>query len=114
MLVMPSRYEPCGLTQLYSLRYGTVPIVRRTGGLADTVIPYKPSTMRAKQATGFHFIEASADSALTAIMLALEVFKDKKAWREMIATGMSSDLSWMQVAKRYEEFYRSTMEEKRI
>ncbi len=114
MLVMPSRYEPCGLTQLYSLRYGTVPIVRRTGGLADTVIPYKPSTMRAKQATGFHFIEASADAALTAIMLALEVFKDKKAWREMIAAGMSSDLSWMQVAKRYEEFYRSTMGEKGV
>src|SRR5215217_2142076 len=112
MLVMPSRYEPCGLTQLYSLRYGTIPIVRRTGGLADTVVPYKPSTMKSKQATGFHFIEASADAALSAIVLALAVYKDKKSWNDMILAGMRSDLSWTQVAERYEQLYRLTVGEK--
>lgn len=107
MLLMPSRYEPCGLTQLYSLRYGTIPIVRRTGGLADTVVPFKPSTMRAKQATGFHFIDASGDALLSAIMLALEIYKDQEAWRSLIQAGMNTDVSWRKAATQYGELYRS-------
>lgn len=112
MLVMPSRYEPCGLTQLYSLRYGTVPIVRRTGGLADTIIPFKPSTAEAKTATGFHFIDPSPDALLSAIILALHVYKDRDAWHALQQTGMATDVSWTRATQRYEQLYRSVMETK--
>lgn len=114
MIVMPSRYEPCGLTQLYGQRYGTVPIVHRTGGLADTVIPFKPSTVQSKQATGFHFVEASPDATLSAIVLALQIYKNRNMWRDLVIAGMQSDFSWMHVAREYERFYRSVIDEKRI
>ena len=107
MLIMPSRYEPCGLTQLYSLRYGAIPIVRRTGGLADTVIPFRPSTVQAKLATGFHFGDASSDALLSAMLLALSVHRERDTWRSMMQAGMKTDMSWSQAAKRYEELYRS-------
>jgi starch synthase len=106
MLVMPSRYEPCGLSQLYSLRYGTVPIVRRTGGLADTVIPFRPSTVKSRCATGFHFIDASADSLLTALLLSLHVYKERETWQSLIQAGMKTDLSWGRSAQLYADLYR--------
>jgi starch synthase len=106
IFLMPSRYEPCGLTQLYSLRYGTVPIVRRTGGLADTVVPFKPSTFQSGQATGFHFLGSSPETLLSTILLALELYKDPRAWRELMLAGMRTDVSWAQAAKRYVELYR--------
>jgi starch synthase len=107
MLIMPSRYEPCGLTQLHSLRYGTVPIVRRTGGLADTVIPFRPSTVQVKFATGFHFAEASSDALFGATVLALAVYKDSDAWHSLMQAGMKTDVSWTQAAQRYVELYQS-------
>lgn len=110
MLVMPSRYEPCGLSQLYSLRYGTVPIVRRTGGLADTVIPFRPSTAQAKLATGFHFIDASTDALLSTILLSLQVFREHDAWHSLIQAGMKTDVSWTQATKQYVQLYRSVVE----
>ncbi|TKS60098.1 MAG: glycogen synthase [Nitrospira sp.] len=110
MLVMPSRYEPCGLSQLYSLRYGTVPIVRRTGGLADTVIPFRPSTAQAKLATGFHFIDASTDALLSAILLSLQVYREHDAWHSLIQAGMKTDVSWTQATKQYVQLYRSIVE----
>ena len=106
MLVMPSRYEPCGLTQLYSLRYGTIPIVRKTGGLADTVIPYRPSTALAGRATGFQFSEASGDSLLTTTLLALKVYADREVWASIQQVGMEVDCSWGRSAKLYVEAYR--------
>lgn len=106
MLIMPSRYEPCGLSQLYSLRYGTVPIVRRTGGLADTVVPFRPSTVKSRCATGFHFIDASADSLLSALLLSLHVCKERQTWQSLIHAGMQTDLSWDQSAKLYVDLYR--------
>ena len=109
MLVMPSRYEPCGLSQLYSLRYGTVPIVRRTGGLADTVIPFRPSTAQAKLATGFHFMDASPAALLSAIVLSLQVHRDRDAWHALMRAGMNTDVSWTQAAKQYVEAYRSVV-----
>lgn len=109
MVVMPSRYEPCGLTQLYSLRYGTVPIVRKTGGLADTVVPYKPRTLQAGQATGFHFEEISADALLSAVLLALKVYEDKQAWASLQQAGMSVDSSWARAATEYAEVFRRVM-----
>jgi starch synthase len=105
MLIMPSRYEPCGLSQLYGLRYGTVPIVRRTGGLADTVVPFRPSTVKSCCATGFHFIDPSADSLLSAILLALHVYEERQVWRSLVISGMSTDLSWHQSARSYIELY---------
>lgn len=109
MLVMASRYEPCGLTQLYSLRYGTIPIVRKTGGLADTVVPFRPSTVQAKRATGFHVVEASSDALLTTILLAVSVWKEREVWHSLMRAGMNTDTSWAQAAARYEELYRSIL-----
>lgn len=106
MLIMPSRYEPCGLSQLYSLRYGTVPIVRRTGGLADTVVPFRPSTVKSRSATGFHFIDASTDSLLSALLLSLHVYKEPQTWLSLIQAGMKADLSWDRSAKLYVDLYR--------
>lgn len=107
MLVMPSRYEPCGLTQLYSLRYGTIPIVRKTGGLADTVVPYKPSTAQAGKATGFQFAEVSGDSLLTSMLLALKIYADQDAWKSLQQAGMAEDCSWERSAKHYVEVYKA-------
>ncbi|NGZ59049.1 MAG: glycogen synthase GlgA [Nitrospira sp. LK265] len=113
MVIMPSRYEPCGLSQLYSLRYGTVPIVRRTGGLADTVVPFRPSTVKSGQATGFHFIDASADALLSALLLALHVYEERQTWRSLIHAGMKTDLSWSRSAKLYVDLYRCLQRERR-
>lgn len=112
MLVMPSRYEPCGLSQLYSLRYGTVPIVRRTGGLADTVVPFRPSTLESRCATGFHFIDASTDSLLSALLLSLHVYKERQTWQALIHAGMKTDLSWDRSAKLYVDLYRGLQGER--
>lgn len=106
---MPSRYEPCGLSQLYSLRYGTVPIVRRTGGLRDTIVPFKPSTAQAKRATGFHVVDSSSDALLTEILLALSVYREQDAWRSLVQAGMSTDVSWTQAAQQYMQLYRSVI-----
>ena len=105
MLVMPSRYEPCGLSQLYSLRYGTVPIVRRTGGLADTVVPYKPSTVQSGHASGFQFIDPSADALLSEILLATTLYRDRKTWGQLIQAGMATDVSWSHAAIQYAQLY---------
>jgi starch synthase len=103
MFLMPSRYEPCGLNQLYSLRYGTVPIVHRTGGLADTVIPWSPSTGRG---TGIVFDHHDATGLQWAIEAALATFRDRGAWQRLVANGMSQDFSWDVQGKLYEELYR--------
>jgi starch synthase len=105
MLIMPSRYEPCGLSQLYSLRYGTVPIVRRTGGLADTVVPFRPSTVTSGRATGFHFIDPSPDTLLSTILLALHVYGEQETWNALVTSGMNQDLSWDQSARNYVKLY---------
>lgn len=110
MFVMPSRYEPCGLSQLYSLRYGTVPIVRRTGGLADTVVPYSPLAVRERRATGFMFGEATPHALLTVICLALCVYHDSDAWRALIEAGMGTHVSWAGPAQAYVELYRRVLE----
>jgi starch synthase len=106
MFLMPSRYEPCGLSQLYSLRYGTVPIVRRTGGLADTVVPYSPSAVRQGRATGFAFGEATPEALLTAVLLALHVYENRNEWRSLIEAGMRTDTSWARSAQSYADLYR--------
>lgn len=103
MFLMPSRYEPCGLNQMYSLRYGSVPIVRRTGGLADTVQPWNPDT---GEGTGFLFDEFSSDALQSAVMQALATFKDEPAWQRLMQNGMARDYSWEHQVDEYVELYR--------
>lgn len=106
MFLMPSRYEPCGLNQMYSLKYGTVPIVRRTGGLADTVQNYDSS---AKTGTGFVFDEYDGDAMISAIKRAIAVFPKKRLWNQIIKAGMESDFSWSVAATKYESLYREVV-----
>ena len=100
--LMPSRYEPCGLNQMYSLKYGTVPIVRRTGGLADTVEDYDAVT---GEGTGFVFDEFSPEALLHALRRALHVWKDLYAWRRIVRAGMERDFSWTHQGAEYEALY---------
>ncbi len=107
MIVVPSRFEPCGLTQLYGLRYGTLPIVRRVGGLADTVVDAHTATLADGTATGFAFDHASAFDLGAAVLRAIAAWRDKAGWRTMMARAMAEDFSWqgpaMQYLKLYEE-----------
>ena len=103
MFLMPSRYEPCGLNQLYSLKYGTIPIVRTTGGLADTIEPYAPGS-----GTGFRFEEYTGPAMMTAIEAALEVYHDAAAWKGLMQRAMKQDFSWDHAASEYLELYSST------
>jgi starch synthase len=106
IFLMPSRYEPCGLSQLYSLRYGTVPIVRKTGGLADTVVAYTPRTAAEGKATGFAFTEATPDALLTTILLALRVYANREEWKGLMKAGMATDVSWARSADAYVALYQ--------
>lgn len=102
MFLMPSRYEPCGLNQLYSLKYGTVPIVRKTGGLADTIEDFDPVT---KEGTGFVFEKYDADEMIAAIKRALAIFPKKRIWRTIAKAGMKKDFSWNRSAQKYINLY---------
>ncbi|MCS6319574.1 MAG: glycogen synthase [Nitrospira sp.] len=112
MFLMPSRYEPCGLSQLYSLRYGTVPIVRKTGGLADTVVNYTPSTCMGSRATGFSFTDTTATSLLTCLLLALSIYRKKADWNRIVRAGMEQDLSWTRSAEIYLRLFWELVQEK--
>lgn len=103
MFLMPSLFEPCGLSQLYSLRYGTVPIVRAVGGLEDTVQPY---TARARRANGFKFRAATADAMLRAVRQAVRLYHDADAWHRLMRQGMIEDHSWETSAREYVRVYR--------
>lgn len=107
MFLMPSRYEPCGLNQLYSLRYGTIPIVRKTGGLADTIENANPSK---GTGNGFVFTRYDAREMLNTIKFACEVYRDKNVWEIMMLRGMRQDFSWDASAKKYVELYKRAME----
>lgn len=109
LFLMPSRYEPCGLNQLYSLRYGTVPVVRKTGGLADTVIPYMPDARSGSAATGFSFETPEPEVLLGAMFLALRVYRDKEEWTGLMRRGMKQDFSWQRSARQYVELYERAM-----
>ena len=97
LFLMPSRFEPCGLNQMYSQRYGTPPIVRRTGGLADTV---------EDGLTGFLFEKAESESLLAAVRRALAAYADLPRWRAMQRAAMARDFSWRAAARRYADLYR--------
>jgi starch synthase len=102
MFLMPSRYEPCGLNQIYSLKYGTVPIVRATGGLDDTIEPWDARTGKG---TGFKFTEYNGESLLLTIKEALQAFRDQTSWQVLMRNGMSQDFSWNASAREYGKIY---------
>jgi len=106
MFLMPSRFEPCGLTQLYSLRYGTVPVVRATGGLVDTVEPYDPAT---GQGTGFRFDHPDGTGLMWALDQALGACAERPAWEKLMRNGMARDFSWERSAREYVALYQRVL-----
>ncbi len=104
MFLMPSRYEPCGLNQIYSLRYGTIPIVRATGGLDDTIQNFEPRT---QQGTGFKFEEYTGEALLGCVRAALKVYAKPKAWQALQAQAMAKDFSWKASAAAYVTLYEA-------
>jgi starch synthase len=104
MFLMPSRYEPCGLNQIYSLRYGTVPIVRATGGLDDTIQNFDPKT---QQGTGFKFEEYSGPALLASVRVAVKTYRDPSQWRKLQTNGMAKDFSWKASAAAYVTVYEA-------
>jgi len=102
MLLMPSRYEPAGLTQIYGLKYGTVPVVRATGGLDDTIDPWDSRT---KKGTGFKFQEYMGDALMRALHQALTVYRDQDAWQKLMRNGMAKDFSWKVESREYIRVY---------
>lgn len=105
-ILVPSRQEPCGLTQMYALRYGALPVVRATGGLADTVVDATPEAIRAGRATGFVFQEARPEALIGALERALTLYRDQRGtWVELQKRGMAQDFGWGRAAREYLELY---------
>jgi starch synthase len=106
IFLMPSRFEPCGLNQMYSMRYGTVPVVHGVGGLADTVVDHRPG---ARRATGFVLRDYTPAALLEALNRALTVFADPAKWRTLQTTGMQQDFSWDRSAQEYVKMYERAL-----
>lgn len=104
IFLMPSRYEPCGLNQLYSLKYGTVPVVRKVGGLADTVVDYDETT---GEGTGFVFDDYSVAAMMTALERAVNLYRRKRAWTKLMKAGMRQDFSWKRSAAKYQALFET-------
>lgn len=109
IFLMPSRFEPCGLNQMYSLRYGTVPLVRATGGLADTIVGYDPQAPN-PAANGFVFQEYSILTLSETLRQACDAYRQPEVWSQLVATGMRQDWSWARRAREYVELYQKTIE----
>ena len=108
-ILIPSRFEPCGLTQLCGLRYGCIPVVARTGGLADTLIDANEAALMAGVATGIQFAPLTADALLHAVSRTIDIHRDKKAWATMQRNGMRADVSWSASATRYASLFQSLL-----
>ncbi len=114
IFLMPSRFEPCGLNQIYSLKYGTAPVVRATGGLRDTVIPYNGNDSNSlRNADGFAFDDYSATQFLKTVQFAVSTYKQKGVWKKLQLNGMSRDFSWDVSAAKYKELYEKAIRQKR-
>jgi starch synthase len=109
MLLMPSRYEPCGLEQLSALKYGTIPIVRAVGGLEDTVEDYNQNR---DQGTGFKFKEYDGGKLLQTLQKALSIYRDKPRWRRLMQRAMNQDFSWEKSAFQYQTLYEKARAKK--
>jgi starch synthase len=104
LFLVPSLYEPCGLTQMYALKYGTVPVVRATGGLEDTIQDFDPHT---KTGNGFKFGPYDAKALLFSIQRAVDLWTDQETWEILMRKGMAADFSWKRSAERYLDLYQS-------
>ena len=111
MFLMPSRYEPCGLNQIYSLKYGTAPIVRATGGLDDTVENWNPDR---DQGTGFKFTEYTPLALLETVRWALRTYQYKESWQKLMVNGMTRDFSWNRSAEQYAGLYEHVRGQRRF
>jgi starch synthase len=109
LFLMPSRFEPCGLNQLYSLKYGTVPVVRATGGLADSITDCTPETLASHTATGFSFREYEVRALAEALLRACDAYTQGQVWPQLVETGMRQDWSWARSARQYVDLYRNTL-----
>jgi starch synthase len=110
-IVVPSRFEPCGLTQLYALRYGTVPVVRRVGGLADTVVDADEQAVLHDHATGFQFGAASSEALGEALARTVRAYRQAPLWRQLVHRGMAQNFSWAPVAQQYLALYQQATAE---
>jgi len=110
--LMPSRFEPCGLNQLYSLRYGTIPIVRETGGLADTVVHASKENLSNRSATGIVFHEAKGSTLIDAISLTSLLFQNKDVWKKLMINAMKQEFSWKESAKQYLKLYAQAIQDR--
>ena len=108
-ILIPSRFEPCGLTQLYGLRYGCIPVVARTGGLADTVIDANEAALAARVATGFQFPPITTEGLRQALRRVFKAYREPKVWARLQNQGMKSDVSWERSAERYADLYSSLL-----
>ena len=106
LFIMPSRFEPCGLNQMYSLRYGTPPVVNFTGGLADTVTDATAMAIKDKTANGFVFHNVDSDALLTTVKRALKIYRKPEQWQQVCETAMQQELGWESSAKKYQELYK--------
>ena len=106
LFLIPSRYEPCGLTQMYALKYGTIPLVRATGGLDDSIVPFDPLT---KKGNGFKFVPYDPKAFLKTIREAVRLFADNKTWKKLMAKGMQADFSWDRSAQKYLDLYQTLL-----
>lgn len=114
MLLIPSRYEPCGLTQMIAMRYGSIPVARATGGLRDTIIDYhtEEETVSRRKSTGFLFRAATSEALADTLRRALSVYQDKRRWRALQRRGMKIDFSWTKSAKKYLALYEELVNKK--
>ncbi|MEZ6066329.1 MAG: glycogen synthase GlgA [Planctomycetaceae bacterium] len=113
IFLMPSRFEPCGLNQMYSLMYGTVPLVHAVGGLVDSVVNLSPQSLENGSATGFVFYDYSTDAFLGTVRWALETYRNRPVWRQLQQNGMRLDLSWRRSAKAYVDVYQAALTQRR-
>jgi starch synthase len=109
VFLMPSRFEPCGLNQMYSQRYGTPPVVRRTGGLADSVVDCVPQTLRDGTATGFVFEQPTTEALLGAVRRAHAAWQDPQMWHKLQRNGMARDFGWHEAAREYCDLYLAAL-----
>lgn len=109
MFLMPSRYEPCGLGQLFAMRYGTVPVVRFTGGLADTVKEFDPSSF---EGNGFGFYDYSPEELFKTLKRAIKAYEDPRTWSRIVLNAMEEDFSWKASARNYLAVYEKILEVK--
>jgi starch synthase len=115
LFLMPSRFEPCGLNQMYSMAYGTLPLAHAVGGLRDTNIDATPETLADRSATGFLFTDASAEALLECLGRAVITYRDEpRSWQAMVAAGMERDFGWQHAAAAYLEVYQQAMARRRV